>query len=258
MNMTISKMFSSFLLVGALSIGMTAQTNSASRNDSTITTGVTQKLEQKSQFADVKSSVGDGIVTLTGTVPLYQDKLDAAKSVKKVKNVQGVRNLIEVAGNSASDIDLATQLSRKIYYDRTGYADNAFNYVTVSVKDGVVTLNGQTYSDVPKDAALSIARRMPGVKDVISNIQVLPTSIFDDGLRRQAYRTIYGNSVLSRYAIDPAKPIRIIVDNGHIALEGTVQTAMEKQVAGIRANQLPGAFSVQNNLVVENDTKQGL
>jgi osmotically-inducible protein OsmY len=71
-------------------------------------------------------------------------------------------------------------------------------------------------------------------------------------------RTIYGNSVLSRYAIDPAKPIRIIVDNGHITLEGSVQNAMDKQVAGIRANQLPGAFRVENNLVVENDSKQGL
>ena len=256
--MTFKQIFSSMVLVGALSVGMAAQTSSASRNDPSITTGVAQKLEQKSQFESVKSSVEDGIVTLTGTVPLYQDKLDAAKNARKVKNVQGVRNLIEVAGTSVPDAELAAQLSRKIYYDRIGYFDNAFNYVTVSVKDGVATLNGQTYSDVPKDTALAITQRMPGVKDVVSNIQVLPTSNFDDRLRVQAMRTIYGNSVLSRYAIDPAKPIRIIVDNGHVTLEGTVQSAMDKQVAGIRASQLPGAFRVQNNLVVENDSKQGM
>jgi osmotically-inducible protein OsmY len=258
MAMNLKHVFSSMVLVGALSVGMAAQTNSASRNDPTITTGVAEKLLQKSQFENVKSSVEDGIVTLTGTVPVYQDKLDAAKNARKVKNVQGVRNLIEVAGTSVPDAELAAQLSRKIYYDRIGYFDNAFNYVTVSVKDGVVTLNGQTYNDVPKSDALAIAQRMPGVKDVVSNIQVLPTSNFDDRLRVQAFRTIYGNSVLSRYAIDPAKPIRIIVDNGHITLEGTVQNTMDKQVAGIRANQLPGAFRVENNLVVESDSKQGL
>jgi len=256
--MNFKQVFSSVVLVGALSVGMAAQTNSASRNDPTITTGVAEKLQQKSQFENVKSSVEDGIVTLTGTVPVYQDKLDAAKNARKVKNVQGIRNLIEVAGENVPDLQLATQLSRKIYYDRIGYFDNAFNYVTVSVKDGVVTLNGQTYNDVPKNDALSLAQRMPGVKDVVSNIHVLPTSNFDDRLRVQALRTIYGNSVLSRYAIDPAKPIRIIVDNGHITLEGSVQNAMDKQVAGIRANQLPGAFRVENNLVVENDSKQGL
>jgi hyperosmotically inducible protein len=258
MIMSFKQIFSSAVLVGALSIGMAAQTDSASRNDPKITTGVTEKLQQKSQFENVKSSVQDGIVTLTGTVPIYQDKLDAAKNVRKVKNVEGVRNLIEVAGQPVPDAQLAAQLSKKIYYDRVGYPDNAFNYVTVSVKDGMVFLSGNTYNDVPKSTALSIAQRMPGVKDVVDNIQVLPTSIFDDRLRVQALRTIYGNSVLSRYAIDPAKPIRIIVDNGHISLEGTVQSPMDKQVAGMRANQLGGAFSVQNNLVVESDSKQGM
>jgi hyperosmotically inducible periplasmic protein len=249
----------SLLMAGALSVGMAAQTKgAASRNDANITTGVIQRLEKKSQFEGVKSSVDDGIVTLTGTVALYQDKLDAAKNVRKVKDVQGVRNLIEVAGPAVTDLQLAEKLSRKIEYDRTGYADNAFSYVSVGVKDGTVVLSGQTYNDISKDAALSIAQRMPGVKDIVSNIQVLPPSPFDDRIRLRALRTIYGDSVLSRYAIDPARPIRIIVDGGHIVLEGTVQNKMDKQVAGIRANQLPGAFSVQNNLVVENDSKQGM
>jgi osmotically-inducible protein OsmY len=256
--MKFKQVLSSLMMVGALTIGMAAQASSASRNDSTITTSVTQKLEKKSQFENVKSSVQDGIVTLTGTVPLYQDKLDAAKNARKVKDVQGVRNLIEVAGENVPDAELTAQLSKKIYYDRVGYPDNAFNYVSVTVKNGMVFLSGQTYNNVPKDDALAIAQRMPGVKDVVDNIQVLPTSMFDDRLRVQALRTIYGNSVLSRYAIDPAKPIRIIVDNGHITLEGTVQNPMDKQVAGMRANQLGGAFSVQNNLTVESDSKQGL
>jgi hyperosmotically inducible protein len=94
------------------------------------------------------------------------------------------------------------------------------------------------------------------VKDVIDNISVEPTSIFDDGIRLRTARAIYRDPVLSRYAIDPAKPIRIIVVNGHVTLYGAVGNAMDKTVAGLRAGQVFGAFSVENKLVVEKDSGQ--
>ena len=75
----------------------------------------------------------------------------------------------------------------------------------------------------------------------------------DDGLRLRAARAIYRDPVLSKYAIDPARPIRIIVENGHVTLYGSVDNTMDKTVAGMRANQLFGAFSVENKLVVEKD-----
>src|ERR1700740_1312367 len=89
---------SSFLLVGLLGASLFAQTSSAARNDATIQSSVTKKLDDNQKFKNVRFTVDDGIVPLTGAVDLYQDKLDAAKSAKKQKNVQGVRNLIEVAG----------------------------------------------------------------------------------------------------------------------------------------------------------------
>jgi hypothetical protein len=92
---------------------------------------------------------------------------------------------------------------------------------------------------------------------VVNDVKVSPVSNLDDGLRLRALRAIYGSSALGKYAIDPARPIRIIVDNGHISLFGTVNSQMDKTIAGLRANQLPGAFSVENNLVVENNSKQG-
>ena len=101
-----------------------------------------------------------------------------------------------------------------------------------------------------RDSALALANRMPGVKDVVNEIKVLPLSGFDDQIRVRALRAIYRDPVLSRYAIDPARPIRIVVDNGHVALYGVVDNTMDKQVAGMRANQVFGAFSVQNNLEV--------
>src|SRR6266436_401866 len=249
---------SSFLLVGLLSVSLVAQTNSAARYDATIQTAASQKFSDHRKFQNVKSSVGDGILTLTGTVELYQDKLDAAKTARKLKNVQGVRNLITVAGPVVSDAQLQEELSRKLYYDRVGWYDSAFNYFTLTVKDGVVTLGGETYNDVGRDSALSVAERMPGVKDLVNEVKVSPVSMFDDSIRRRAVRAIYGYSPLGKYAIDPARPIRIIVENGHVSLYGTVINPMDKQIAGMRANQVPGAFSVQNNLVVDSDSKPGL
>jgi len=238
-----------FLAISAFAVGVSAETTGAARYDAAIQSKVTQTLASKRQFRDVHSTVEDGIVTLAGNVDLYQQKLDAAKKVRKLTNVQGVRNLIAVAGKDVSDADLAAQLDRKLYYDRIGY-DNLFNYVTASVQDGVAVLSGEVRTDVDRGSALALVDNTPGVKDVVSDIKVEPASFFDDQIRIQAARAIYRDSVLSRYAIDPAYPIRIVVDNGKLSLYGTVATQMEKNVAGIRANQVFGAFSVQNNLQV--------
>lgn len=247
----LTKTVCSFLLVGLLSSGLAAQTAAAARYDTAIQTTVTHKFAGNQKFHDVKSSVEDGIVTLTGTVNLYEDKLDAAKTATRPKNVQGVRNLIEVAGPAVSDALLQERLSKKLYYDRVGWYDSAFNYFTLSVKDGVVTIGGQTYNDVGRDSALSMVQRMAGVKDLVNEVKVSPVSLFDDSIRRRVARAIYGDSVLGKYATDPARPIRIIVENGHVALYGAVNSPMDKQVAGVRASQVPGTFSVENDLVID-------
>jgi hyperosmotically inducible protein len=237
----------SFLAVSILSVGLAAQTTSA-RYDSDIQSRVTQQLAKKHEFRNLQATTEDGIVSLSGSVDLYQQKLDAAKKVRKLDKVQGVRNLVAVS-SSAPDAELEARLERKLHYDRIGY-DNSFNFVDVSVKDGVATLDGETYNEVGRDSALALANSMPGVKDVVDNIKVSPVSGFDDRIRMGALRAIYRDPVLGRYATDPAKPIRIVVDNGKLSLYGTVATAMDKQIAGMRANQVFGVFSVQNNLEV--------
>lgn len=244
----ISKTLAVFLSIGVLSIGLMAQTASAGRYDGDIQSRVSQQLAAKKEFGNLRAATEDGIVTLTGTVDLYQQKLDAAKKVRKTEKVQGVRNLIEVSSN-VPDAQLAAQLDRKLYFDRIGY-DNEFNFVTVTVKDGVTTVSGETRTEVGRDSALALVNRTPGVKDVVSDIQVSPVSIFDDDIRIRALRAIYHDNVLSRYASDPAAPIRIVVSNGKLSLYGTVENTMDKQLAGMRANQIPGVFSVANNLIV--------
>jgi hyperosmotically inducible periplasmic protein len=234
-------------LVVLLSVSAFAST---ARYDQSIQQAVSSKLQDTKKLKNVSSNVEDGIVTLTGTVDLYQDKLDAAKKVKKLANVAGVRNQITVAGATVADAQLEQKLAKKIAYDRVGYFDNAFNYIALNVKDGVVTLTGDAYSDVPRDSAFAIATRTPGVKDVVNEVKVLPTSIFDNQVRVRTARALYRDTVLSRYASDPVKPIRIVVENGHVTLYGSVDSQMDKNIAGLRANSVFGTFSVDNKLVV--------
>ena len=244
---TTLRIVASFLTVGILSVGLAAQSAMA-RYDSDIQARVTRQLAKNNNFRNLQAGTEDGIVTLTGTVELYQQKLDAAKKVRKLDKVQGVRNEVAVS-TSAPDSDLEAKLERKLHYDRIGY-DNQFNFVDIAVSRGVATLSGETYTDVGRDSALSLANNMPGVKDVVDNIRVSPVSGFDDRIRLSALRAIYRDPVLGRYASDPAKPIRIVVDNGKLSLYGTVANDMDKQIAGIRANQVFGVFKVENNLEV--------
>jgi osmotically-inducible protein OsmY len=88
------------------------------------------------------------------------------------------------------------------------------------------------------------------VKDVIDEISVDPVSPMDDRIRLAVYRAVYGFSSLNKYAIDPAQPIRISVQNGHVTLFGTVLNKADKEAAGLRANGVPGVFSVTNNLQI--------
>ena len=244
----ILKLAGSLLAVGLLSASLVAET-AASRYDNQLQSAVTKKLESKSQFSNVQASVEDGIVTLTGTVDLYQKKLDAAKLAKKAPKSQGVRNLITVAGPDVPDAQLEQKLGTKMLYVRNGY-DSTFDFFALDVQNGVVTVEGNDRTGVGRDEALADIANMPGVKDVVDNITIEPVSQFDDGLRLRAMRAIYRDPVLSRYAMDPARPIRIIVTNGHITLYGAVDSNMDKNLAGIRANQIFGAFSVENKLQV--------
>ncbi len=237
------------ILLGVAGSALATQNTSASRNDAAIQAGVTSRLASKKEFRGVQASVQDGIVTLMGSVNVYQQKLDAAKKVRKAENVQSVRNLIAVQGKEVPDAELTAQLDRKLYYDRMGY-DIAFNFVTASVENGVATLDGEARTELDRDSALALVDATPGVKDVVNKVKVAPVSMFDDQIRLSAMRAIYRDPVLSRYAIDPARPIRIVVDRGTLSLYGTVANAMDKQIAGMRAAQVFGAFAVKNNLDV--------
>jgi hyperosmotically inducible protein len=218
-------------------------------NDAQIQADVVKTLDNK-RFKDVKSSVQNGVVTLTGTVDVYSAKMDADNRAHHRKNVKGVENLIQVVGPTVEDMTLRDKLAEKLAYDRVGYGTTAFNSFTIGVENGAVTLGGTAYGPSDRDSALSLVENYPGVKDVIDNIEVAPVSPLDDRIRLAEARAIYGFPQLNKYAIDPAKPIRITVVNGNVTLSGVVDNQADKDVANIRANGVPGVFKVVNNLQV--------
>ncbi len=203
----------------------------------------------KKQFENVKVSVENGIATLTGTVDLYEYKVDAAKRVQRASGIMAVRNQIEVAGSNMSDQELQSKLQEKLTYDRVGYG-NEFDAVGVKVENGVVTLSGHSHDYPNKDSYLAVAATTPGVKDVVDDIEVDPLSPMDWGIRMAVARSVYSYPTLNKYAIDPAKPIRISVQNGNVALYGTVDSQADKDAAYLRASTVPNVFSVKNYLQV--------
>jgi hyperosmotically inducible protein len=161
-----------------------AQQKPAARYDDQVLQDMNKYLQSKKEFQGVRATVEDQIVTLEGTVNLYVDRVNVEKKVNKIKNVDGIRNHVQVQSNVPDDL-LRQTLADRLRYDRVGHGI-ASNVLTLDVKDGVVTLGG-TVRDYP-----------------------------------------YG-----------------VVDN-----------AMDKQIAGVQANSAPGVFSVNNQLVVLNESKK--
>jgi hyperosmotically inducible protein len=254
MKMTVRWKVAVLGLAGVMMLGGTlrgwAQGGTANGSqDAQIQADVMKALDNK-RFSGVKAAVQNGVVTLSGTVDLYSAKLDADNRVHHRKDVKGVENMIQVAGPTVDDTTLRNKLAEKLAYDRVGYGTTAFNAFTIGVQGGVVTLGGTAYGPTDKDSAISLVENYPGVKDVIDNIDVAPVSPMDDRIRLAEARAIYGFPSLNKYAIDPAKPIRITVVNGHVTLSGVVDTQADKDTANLRANGVPGVFQVINNLQV--------
>jgi hyperosmotically inducible protein len=127
---------------------------------------------------------------------------------------------------------------------------SVFDNLVFRVQGSKVILMGQVVRPTLKSDAEAAVKSIEGVTGVENNIEVLPTSPMDDQVRRAAYRAIYGEPALSRYALSAVPSIHIIVKNGNVTLEGVADNETDKNMAGLRANGVPNVFSVKNNLVV--------
>jgi osmotically-inducible protein OsmY len=110
---------------------------------------------------------------------------------------------------------------------------------------------GQVENAILKDSAEKAVKRIEGVDAVNNQIEILPPSPNDDRIRQQVARTIFNDERLFRYSMGSVPPIHIIVKNGHVALEGAVNSQADKDAAELRAKSVPGVFSVENHLQVQ-------
>lgn len=237
-----------WILVSVLALPAFAGQRPVKANDQKIQKDVNKVLRDNNAWKDVRASVDDGVVTLEGSVLLYRDKAKLDQKIQGRKGVLGVRDYVEIAGKSASDLELQDKLADKLRYDRQSFG-SVFNDLTLDVHNGVAVVGGTVRTPTDKQSALAQVESTPGVKSVVDHIKVAPTSMYDDRLRVEIARAIY-RRLPPQYALDPQRPIRIVVVNGHVELNGVVNNKLDRQIAEAQARSVPGVFSVTDNLAV--------
>lgn len=248
-----TRRFNKKVFLAAAALGATFSHHSLAQGpvpDATLQADAQKQLRGK-QFRNLQIQTTGAVVLLTGTVNVLADKLDAQKRVERTHEAVSVNNEITVSvPEGVSDADIFAKLSRKLTYDRQGYGTLPFNSLTLDVRNGIVTLGGEVVLPMDKDSAVGLVTNQPGVRGLIDHLQVAPVSPNDDRVRRAEFQAVYGAPQLNKYAINPAKPIRIVVLSGNVTLTGVVDNTGDREIAGIRANAVPGAFSVKNELQV--------
>jgi osmotically-inducible protein OsmY len=163
-------------------------------------------------------------------------------------------SLISAASAASPDDQISQErISRQVRHELVMMPQlTIFDNLSYKVDDGAVTLMGQVRNAFLKDEATAVVKKIEGVETVNNQIEILPASFNDDRIRRREARAIFGFEPLARYSLGVVPTIHIIVKNGKVSLEGVVSNKMDKNMAGIRANGVPGVFSVENNLKVEN------
>jgi len=165
----------------------------------------------------------------------------------------------EPSANSSSGVQAATgpvrmqdRVSREVFHELVTLPQlTIFDNLQYKVDGNKVTLLGQVRDAILKDSAEKRVKSIEGVESVNNQIEILPASGNDDRIRREVARALFNDERLFRYSMGSVPPIHIIVKNGHVTLQGVVNSDADKNEANIRANSVPGVFSVDNHLQVQ-------
>ncbi|HMF55476.1 MAG TPA: BON domain-containing protein [Pyrinomonadaceae bacterium] len=149
--------------------------------------------------------------------------------------------------------EVQQQVSKKVRHELVMLPYyGVFDNLAYKVEGDTVTLYGQVVHPSTRDDAARRVAKIAGVNHVVNNIEVLPLSSFDDEIRVRTYRRVFNMGSLYRYAMGSNPSIHIIVNRGHVTLEGVVSSEMDRRLANIAASGVPGVFSVTNNLQIDN------
>lgn len=212
--------------------------------DADLQTKVDDKLSDVTRDNGPWVEVSDGVAKLSGKVPSVWAKSEAIARALNVDGVSAVEDNLEIAFGE-SDEKVAEEVAKTVrrYSFFTVYDD-----VNLSVNEGHVVLAGRVTMPFKSDAIVTRVSKVMGVQSVTNEIAALPTSIEDQRLRSTLAYRIYGDSVFRSLAFRTNPPIHIIVERGHVALTGAVQSKLEKRKAEHIARSTFGVFSVENRL----------
>ncbi|MGA2984753.1 MAG: BON domain-containing protein [Terriglobia bacterium] len=200
------------------------------------------------QHGDVQVTYAGGVATLTGTMDNLGSKLDAEKAAQKVRGVTQVVDNIQVRAEGVEDQQILERARHEIVMY---YAYGIFDNVELAAHNGTLAVSGQVTQPFKKTDMGNILERVKGVAALQNDLEVLPVSNFDDRLRQQVARAIYGDPFFIRYANQALPPIHIIVKNGNVTLEGVVASTMDRTKAEMAALHAGLSFAVVDNLQIE-------
>lgn len=201
-----------------------------------------------SKHGNVQVAFDAGVATLSGAVDNLGSKLDAERAARKVKGVNEVVDNIQVRADDESEQQLLNEARKQIVtYPHYTIFDN----IILEAQGERLVVSGQVTQPFKKSDIGNLLERVKGVGDVENNLEVLPNSFFDDRLRAEIARAIYGNPFFVNYRDQALPSIHIIVKNGNVTLEGVVNSAIDRTKAEMAARTTGTSFSVVNNLRLE-------
>ncbi len=215
-----------------------------------ITAEITDKLYHAQVFkhGQVQVNFDNGTATLTGTVDSFGAKMDAERAARKVDDVHQVVDNLQVY---AEDVTPRQILERARHEILTYYAYTIFDNVELGTQGNTLIVNGQVTQPYKKSDIGNFLAHIKGVAQLENNLEVLPVSNFDDGLRIRIARAIYGDPLFIYYGNQALPPIHIIVKNGNVNLVGVVASPLDKEKAGFDARNAGTFFAFKNDLRVE-------
>jgi osmotically-inducible protein OsmY len=200
------------------------------------------EFEPRIDAAHIGVTAHDGVVTLTGYVFTYADKVTAENAARRVKGVRGLASEIEVrypGGAKTSDDEIARRVLDMLKWTVT-IPDDA---VQVTVRNGLVTLTGELSWQYQRQAAEEAVERMDGVSGVVNAITIKPALLVPD-IKKKI------EDALKRHAEVEARAIRVMVQDGRVSLEGTVDNWDERQAVENAAWSVAGVKSVDDRLII--------
>jgi len=241
------------LLFATLLMALAAQAAFAKQHDDSPTL-ITARVEDKLYHArvfkhgDVQVLVANGVATLTGTVDSVGVKMDAERAARKVNDLTQVVDNINVHAEDVPPRQIGEQARRDVL---TYYAYTIYDNITMELEGDRLIVTGQVTQPFKKQDIGNFLAHVKGVGELDNNLEVLPTSQYDDSLRLAVARAIYNDPYFLHYRAQALPPIHVVVKNGNVSLEGVVASRLDRAKAEADARSAATFFRFTDNLRIE-------